>query len=167
MSGDSEPRRRSPLPLLAAVVLVTVVIDQLTKWWALTSLDPADGPRPLLGDLLRLNLTFNPGAALSLGSSATGVLTVISVAVVVAVIVFARRLRSKAWATTLGLLLGGAIGNLIDRLFRSPGVGRGHVVDFIDYHVFIGNVADIAIVVAAGIAILLTFRGIGLDGRRS
>lgn len=166
MTDHSEARRIAPLRLFAALVVVTVAADQLTKWWALSALDPAAEARPLLGNLIRLNLTFNPGAALSFGSSATGILTVISAAVVVAVIVFARRLKSRAWAATLGLLLGGAMGNLIDRLLRAPGVGRGHVVDFIDYHVFIGNVADIAIVGAAAMAMLLTLRGIGLDGMK-
>ncbi len=86
------------------------------------------------------------------------------VAVIIRVI---SKIRSRAWAITLGLLLGGAIGNLIDRLFRYPGFAHGHVVDFIGYwNWFTGNVADIAIVVAAVMLALLSVRGIGLDGRR-
>ena len=73
---------------------------------------------------------------------------------------------SVDWLAALGLLLGGALGNLTDRLFREPGFGRGHVVDFIDYRVFIGNVADIAIVTAACLVALLSVRGIALDGTR-
>ena len=77
----------------------------------------------------------------------------------------ANRLGSRGWTLALGLLLGGALGNLIDRLSREPGFARGHVVDFIDYgDWFIGNVADIAIVVAACLIAILGLRGIGLDG---
>jgi 23S rRNA pseudouridine1911/1915/1917 synthase len=86
----------------------------------------------------------------------------------VVVVRSARRLGSVGWAVTLGLLLGGALGNLTDRLLRSPGFGRGHVVDFIDYAgLFIGNVADVAIVVAALAVAVQAVRGIGLDGRRT
>ncbi len=69
------------------------------------------------------------------------------------------------WAVALGLLLGGAVGNLVDRFFRAPGPGRGHVVDFIAYFDwFVGNVADIAIVVAAGLIMVLTYRGTSIAG---
>jgi signal peptidase II len=78
-----------------------------------------------------------------------------------------RRLGSRGWAVALGMLLGGAVGNLADRLAREPGFGRGHVVDFLDYAgFFVGNVADIAIVAAAALIVLLSLRGVGLDGRR-
>ncbi|GMA85404.1 hypothetical protein GCM10025868_06540 [Angustibacter aerolatus] len=94
-------------------------------------------------------------------------LTVVAAVIVVVVVRSARRLGSRAWAVALGLLLGGALGNLVDRLVRTPGLGRGHVVDFIAYgHLFIGNVADVAIVVAAALMALLSLRGVGLDGRR-
>jgi len=77
----------------------------------------------------------------------------------------ARRLGSSGWGVSLGLLLGGAVGNLIDRLFRSPGVGRGAVVDFIDFRVWpVFNVADSAIVIGGVLAVLLSLRGIELDG---
>jgi signal peptidase II len=149
---------------LAAIVLVA---DQLTKVWALASLNPAAAQRNLLGDYLSLRLTTNSGAALSIGAGYTWVLTVIIVAVVVVIVRTIRRIRSRAWAVTLGLLLGGALGNLSDRLFRAPGFGRGHVVDFIGYwNWFTGNVADVAIVSAAVLLGLLTLLGIGLDGRR-
>ncbi|MDO8144677.1 MULTISPECIES: signal peptidase II [unclassified Isoptericola] len=149
---------------LAAVVLV---VDQLTKWWALATL--SEGERvPLLGDLLGLTLVFNPGAALSfMANGYTWVLTIVVVAVVVVILRAMRRIGSVGWAVALGLLLGGALGNLVDRLLRQPGFARGEVVDMIAYaDLFVGNVADIAIVVAAGMIILLTFRGIGLDGSR-
>ncbi|WP_278237158.1 signal peptidase II [Isoptericola sp. AK164] len=149
---------------LAAVVLVT---DQLTKWWALAAL--TEGERiALLGDLLGLTLVFNPGAALSfMANGYTWVLTIVVVVVVVVILRAMRRIGSLGWAVALGLLLGGALGNLVDRIFRQPGFARGEVVDMIAYaDFFVGNVADIAIVVAAGLIILLSFRGVGLDGTR-
>ena len=103
----------------------------------------------------------------SLGTGSTWLLTVVAVVVLVVIVRFSRRLGSLGWAWAFGLLLGGALGNLTDRLVREPGFGRGHVVDFIDYHdLFIGNVADIAIVAAAVLIALLALRGIGVDGRR-
>ena len=94
-------------------------------------------------------------------------MTGIALAVLVAIIVVARQLGSRAWAIALGLLLGAAIGNLTDRFARPPGGGQGHVVDFIDYNRwFIGNVADIWIVSAAGLIVILALLGIGVDGRR-
>jgi signal peptidase II len=96
------------------------------------------------------------------------VLTLVAAAVVVVVVRSSRRLGSRGWALALGLLLGGALGNLTDRLVRAPGVGRGHVVDFLDYGgLFVGNVADIAIVAAAIVVAALGVRGIGLDGVRT
>lgn len=149
--------------LIAAGVLAA---DQLTKVWALENLEEGRW-RPLVGELLQLTLVFNPGAALSLGTGMTWVLTLVAVAVTFVVVRSARRLGSWAWAVALGLLLGGALGNLYDRFFREPGFARGHVVDFIDWFGwFVGNVADIAIVVAAGLMILQTFRGTRLDGTR-
>lgn len=156
----SRPIVRS-LFVLAAVVLV---VDQLTKAWAEATLTVGERVA-VLGDLLGLVLVHNPGAALSLATGLTWVLTVIAAAVVVVIVRFAGRLGSRSWAVALGLLLGGALGNLGDRLFRDPGFARGHVVDFIAYaDWFVGNVADIAIVVAAGLIVLLSLRGVGIDG---
>ncbi len=157
-------RRRLPawVFLLAAVVLLT---DQLTKWWALSTLETGERVA-LVGDLLGLRLVFNPGAAFSIATGMTWALTIVVVVVVVVILRAVRRIGSRGWAVALGLLLGGALGNLGDRLFRDPGFGRGEVVDMIDYGVFVGNVADIAIVTAAALVALLGVRGIGLDGRR-
>ena len=122
---------------------------------------------PLLGTLVQLRIIRNPGAAFSIATGLTWVLTGVAVVVVVVVVRSVRRLGSRGWAVALGLLLGGALGNLTDRLLREPGVGRGHVVDFIDYHgLLVGNVADIAIVAAAVLVGLLGLRGMGLDGVR-
>jgi signal peptidase II len=146
--------------------VVSLVADQATKAWALASLTPGD-PVDLVGGLIRLNLIRNPGAAFSIGDGATWVLTLIACGVLVFIVRTARRIGSHAWAWALGMLLGGSVGNLADRLLREPGPGRGHVVDFIDYFGwFIGNVADIAIVAAALLIGLLAVRGIGVDGRR-
>ncbi|MBL0886766.1 signal peptidase II [Myceligenerans indicum] len=150
--------------VLAAGVLVA---DQLTKWWAESALSTGGEPVELIGDLLQLRLVYNSGAALSIATGMTWVLTIIVVAVVIAILRLMRRIGSRGWAVSLGLLLGGAVGNLVDRLLRDPGFARGHVVDFIDYAgFFVGNVADIAIVVAAVWIAVLSLLGIGVDGRR-
>ena len=151
------------LLLLAAFV---VLVDQLTKEWALANL--TEGVRePLLGDLLGLTLVFNPGAALSIASGTTWIFTLAAIGVSVAILRVAPRLGSRGWAVGLGLMLGGALGNLLDRLLREPGFAVGHVVDFIAYlDWFVGNVADIAIVAAAVLVVLLSLRGIGVDGLR-
>ena len=160
------PVRRRLLGLVLGLAVVVLVVDQLTKAWALHAL--ADGLRhPVVDGLLGLQLVFNPGAALSIATGMTRVLTLIAATVVVVVARVSRRLGSTGWALAFGLLLGGAVGNLVDRLVRAPGVARGHVVDFIAYgHLFVGNVADVAIVVAAVLVVLQTMRGVQLDGAR-
>ena len=152
--------------VLGVVAVLAYVSDQLTKVVALDVL--ADGEsRPFVGEFIRFKLIGNPGAALSLGAGNTWVMTGIALAVLIAIIVVARQLGSWAWAIALGLLLGAAIGNLTDRFVRPPGGGQGHVVDFIDYNRwFIGNVADIWIVSAAALVVILALLGIGVDGRR-
>lgn len=152
--------------LLGAVAAVVLVVDQLTKAWALNSLVSGDRT-PVLGDLLGLQLIGNPGAALSMARGLTWVLTIVAVVVVMTLIWAARKIRTQVWAVTFGLLIGGALGNLVDRMIRPPGVLVGEVVDFIAYGSwFIGNVADIAIVVAAGVVIVLVAKGMSLDGKQ-
>lgn len=161
------PQRRRRLFLaLAVVAVLAYATDQLTKVVALEVL--ADGrPRPLIGDFIRFKLIGNPGAALSLGAGNTWVMTIIAAGVLLAIVFVSKDLGSRAWALALGLLLGSALGNLTDRFVRPPGGGEGHVVDFIDYNQwFIGNVADIWIVSAAGLIVVLALLGIGVDGRR-
>ncbi|AYD89598.1 signal peptidase II [Actinomyces sp. 2119] len=152
--------------LLWAVAGAVVVADQVTKAWALSAL--GDGARlPVVGDVLGLVLVRNSGAAFSLAAGYTWVLSLVAVAVIVAIVRASRRLASTWWALVLGLVLGGAAGNLLDRLVRPPGPLRGHVVDFIDYGgYFVGNVADIAIVVAAVGLLVLTLGGRDRDGTR-
>lgn len=133
---------------------VVVMIDQGSKTAALSFLNE-ETRIPLVGDLLGLQLAFNPGALLSLGSGATWLITLISVAAVVVLIIAASRARTAGWAIGIGLVLGGAVGNLIDRLFAPPAFGRGHVTDFLAYgELFIGNLADVALGAGAVVLIL-------------
>lgn len=157
-------RRRRLLTLLATVTLVVAAVDQATKYLAEARLEPGELV-PLIGDLLGLQLIYNPGAAFSLATGMTWIFTLVSVVVLVVVVRVSRRLGSTTWAVALGLLLGGLLGNLYDRLFREPGFPEGHVVDFISYGgLFIGNVADIAIVGAAILIAFLALRGREVDG---
>lgn len=151
---------------LVLVTIAVLVADQLSKAWALRSLTPGERT-DLIGELLGFQLVFNPGAALSLATGMTWLLTLVAAVVVVVIVRASRRIGSALWAVALGLLLGGAIGNLVDRMVRDPGVARGHVVDFIAYaDFFVGNVADIAIVVAAVLIVLAVLLGIRVDGTR-
>lgn len=144
---------------------VIVLIDQLTKLWATRALTPGV-PMDVLGDWLQFNLVRNAGAAFSMGMGFTLVMSLIAVVVVLVIVRFARRIGSLWWALMLGALLGGAVGNLVDRLFQPPGLLRGHVIDFIQIpHWPIFNFADIAIVVAVLLMILLAWRGVPLGGR--
>ena len=168
-TSTPDPRRdRTRLfRLLALTAVVVYAADQLTKVWALRALTPGE-PVDLIGEFIRLNLIRNPGAAVSIADSATWVLTLIAFGVLAFIIRTSRRIGSRGWAWALGLLLGGSVGNLTDRMTREPGPGRGHVVDFIDYFgLFIGNVADIAIVSAAVLIGILALRGIAVDGQRA
>ncbi len=123
----------------------------------------------VLNDVLQLHFVRNPGAAFSLASGSTWIFSIIAAAVVVFIIWFARRIRSLAWGLVFGLLLGGVLGNLTDRLLREPGFGFGHVIDFISTPWMlpaIYNVADMAIVTSMAMFMILTIRGIGLDGNK-
>lgn len=164
---DPRQDRKGLFRLLAVTAVVVYAADQLTKVLALQTLTPGE-PVEVIGEFIRFNLIRNPGAAFSIADSATWVLTLIAFGVLAVIIRTARRIGSRGWAWALGLLLGGSVGNLTDRMTREPGPGRGHVVDFIDYFsLFIGNVADIAIVSAAVLIGTLALRGIGVDGVRA
>lgn len=165
--GNNRRSRRLPVTVLWTVAAIIVVVDQVTKQWALSVL--ADGQhRALIGQLLGLVLVRNPGAAFSFATGQTWIFALIASFVVVVIIRVSRRLASRSWALALGLVLGGAVGNLIDRLVREPGFLRGHVIDFIDYGgYFVGNVADIAIVLAAAGIIALSLGGWEIDGTRT
>ncbi len=147
--------------------MLVFVADLVSKTIVVATLSDR-APVRLLGGLLTLRELRNSGAAFSIGTSVTVVFTLIALGVIVAILRTARRLRSVPWAVTLGLLLGGAAGNLGDRLFRSPGFLRGHVVDWIELpHWPVFNVADSCIVCGGVLAVLLAARGIPIDGARN
>jgi signal peptidase II len=151
------------LLLVAAAVLAA---DLITKYLAVRELSDRE-PVSLLDGLLTLRLVRNAGAAFGFAQGLTIAFSLIAVAVVVVILRLARRLRSTPWAIALGLVLGGAVGNLVDRLFRAPGPGRGHVVDFLELpHWPVFNLADSAIVCAAVLMVLLSARGSSYDGGR-
>jgi signal peptidase II len=159
----ARPRR---IRLLITVAVVVFVADLVSKTIVVATLSHR-APIRLLGGFLTLTELRNSGAAFSIGTSVTVVFTLIALGVIVAILRTARRLRSIPWAVTLGLLLGGAAGNLGDRLLRSPGFLRGHVVDWIELpHWPVFNVADSCIVCGGILAVLLATRGISIDGTR-
>ncbi|WP_121252585.1 signal peptidase II [Nocardioides ferulae] len=150
----------------AAVAAAAYLIDVVTKVLAVEHL-AGEPDVPVVGDLLVLHLTRNPGAAFSTGTEYTVVLSCVAITAVLVVLWLSRRVGSRLWAVGLGLLLAGVAGNLTDRLLRSPGPLRGHVIDFLmlpNWPVF--NVADICINAAAGLILVQAFRGIRVDGSR-
>jgi signal peptidase II len=152
--GTPSVTARSPAGPLA-VAGVVVALDQLTKIWAVHSL--SDGPTEVVGTLLQFRLTRNPGGAFSLLTNLTPLLAVLAVVMVVYIVRTTRRTSDIVMAYALGLVLGGAVGNLVDRLVRSPGFLRGEVVDFIKVpHWPTFNVADCAITVGV---VLIAIRG--------
>jgi len=152
------------IALLAAVAIFVIVADLLSKLAVVAHLTEGE-PKNVIGSLLRLDYTRNAGAAFSFGEGMTAVFGLVAIAVAVAIVRTARRLRSLTWAIDLGLLLGGALGNLGDRIFRSPGFLRGHVVDWIELpHWPVFNLADSAIVCGGVLAVYLSWRGIAVDG---
>jgi signal peptidase II len=163
-TGALGKRRRRVVVLLAiaAAVLITDIITKVVVVGTLSDRAPVS----LLGGLLKLRVTRNPGAAFSIGGpSVTAVFALIAVGVSVFILRTSRRIQSLAWAVTLGLLLGGATGNLVDRVLRGPGPFRGYVVDWIQLpHWPVFNVADSCIVCGGVLAVLLAIRGVRIDG---
>ena len=152
-------RRTSLLQRLFSIACLVWAIDFLTKNWAIENL--AGSPRKILGSFLQLTLLRNPGAAFSMATGFTIIFTSLSIAVALFITRYAVRITSAWWACVAGLVLGGVLGNLTDRIFREPGFLYGHVIDWIEIpHWPVFNVADSAIFIAAGIAILLTARNI-------
>jgi len=162
--------RRAVLTLLAVAVGI-IGLDVLTKELATNALE---GHRPVrvLGGLVYLSFTRNSGAAWSIGSDYTFIFPIFAIGVACWILFMARKLRSLAWAVALGLVLGGALGNLLDRLFRTPGGISGHVVDFLSLFAPYGqrfpifNVADMALSFGVVLAILLEYSGRMRDGTR-
>ena len=161
--------RSAAIAIIATLAVLALAADQVSKFFALQNLTPGD-PVQILGDFLVFVLVFNPGAAFSLGEGVTWIFTIALAAVAVAIVWIAvTRLRSRAWAIVLGLLLGGVLGNLTDRLFREPGFAVGHVVDYISTPWMmpaIYNIADMFIVtMMIGVAIIVLV-GVRFDGTR-
>ncbi len=161
----------SPRALLVLVLVAigAYALDQLSKFLVVLQLSEGDVVQVLNG-VLELHFVRNPGAAFSLASGMTWIFSIIATGVVVFIVWFAGRIRSLAWSLVFGLLLGGVLGNLTDRLLREPGFGVGHVVDFISTPWLIPaiyNVADICIVSSMILFMVLTIRGVGLDGKRA
>lgn len=173
-SGAATPSQGSAHPgyfrlgpvVMLAIAAVVVLVDQITKIVAVASLE--GGPWiHVVGETVRLVLIRNPGAAFSLGTESTLVFSVIATVVVVGLIWFSRRIHSTWWAWGLGLILGGAAGNLVDRYVRSPGILRGHVVDFVSvgwWPVF--NVADSCLVAGVIVIAVTVLLGVDYEGKK-
>lgn len=165
---DTEAPRpdRRYLLLLLAVAGAALVLDGLSKVWAVAALGDRE-PVPLLDGALTLRLVRNPGAAFGVAQGLTIGFSLVAVVVAVVILRIARRLRSVGWAVALGLVLGGAMGNLVDRVFREPGFLRGHVIDFLELpHWPVFNLADTAIVSGGVLMVLLSVLGRQHDGSR-
>ncbi|MCD0481619.1 signal peptidase II [Streptacidiphilus sp. ASG 303] len=156
--------RRRRVAVLLAVALVAYLVDLGSKLLVVSGLE-GHAPIRVIGDVLTFQVIRNPGAAFGMGQALTIVFTLIAASVIVVIWRIARKLHSLPWAVALGLLLGGALGNLTDRLFRGPAVFRGHVVDFVSLqHFAVFNLADSAIVCGGVLVVLLSFRGSNPDG---
>ena len=160
---EDAPRRRR-IPVLVGVAALAYLLDLVTKIMVVEWLEHRE-PVEVFGQWLRLEAVRNGGAAFGVGEALTVVFTCIAVGVIVVIIRLARKLYSAPWAVALGLLLGGALGNLTDRLLRAPSFLEGHVVDFIAPRYFaVFNLADSAIVCGGILIVLLSFRGLDPDG---
>nr|WP_240519292.1 signal peptidase II [Amycolatopsis antarctica] len=163
------PRPPRRVGLLAAVAAVFLLLDVVTKVIAAATLEGSE-PVRVLGGAMYLQLVRNPGAAFGMGVDMTWVLAVVKILVAFAIVWFARRIRSAGWAVGLGLVLAGALGNVVDRVFRAPAPFQGHVVDFLSafapngeaWPVF--NVADSAVCVGAVLIVVLSLLGKDYDG---
>ena len=176
MTETNGPRSDAPVqspgyfragPVLMLVLgAVIVIVDQITKVLAVANLEGA-APIRLVGETVRLVLLRNPGAAFSMGTEFTMVLSIVATVVVLGLLWFSRRVHSRWWAWGLGLILGGAAGNLVDRYFRAPGILEGHVVDFMSigwWPVF--NVADSCLVAGVIVVAVAVLRNIDYDGSK-
>ncbi|MEU5592186.1 signal peptidase II [Streptomyces sp. NPDC020298] len=158
------PRGRRRIAVLFSVAAFAYALDLVSKLIVVAKLEHHASVE-VIGDWLEFTAIRNAGAAFSFGQAYTVIFTVIAAAVIVVIIRLARKLYSLPWAIALGLLLGGALGNLTDRIFRSPGIFQGEVIDFIAPKGFaVFNLADSAIVCGGVLIVLLSFRGLDPDG---
>ncbi|GGW52805.1 signal peptidase II [Streptomyces caelestis] len=161
-AGQTRGKRR--IAVLFAVATVAYALDLISKMIVVAKLEHHP-PIEIIGDWLRFEAIRNAGAAFGFGEAFTVIFTMIAAAVIVVIARLARKLYSLPWAIALGLLLGGALGNLTDRIFRAPGVFEGAVVDFIaPKHFAVFNLADSAIVCGGILIVLLSFKGLDPDG---
>ncbi|MEU5318111.1 signal peptidase II [Streptomyces sp. NPDC021056] len=163
-SAEARPRGKRRIAVLFAVATFAYALDLVSKMIVVAKLEH-HAPIEIIGDWLKFEAIRNAGAAFGFGEAFTVIFTVIAAAVIVVIARLARKLYSLPWAIALGMLLGGALGNLTDRIFRSPGVFEGAVVDFIaPKHFAVFNLADSAIVCGGILIVLLSFKGLDPDG---
>jgi signal peptidase II len=171
VAQGSHPDRRRVLLIFLLVGSTATLIDQVTKHLSVTFLEDRD-PVRLLGGAVYLTLVRNSGAAFSLGTDFTYIFPLVAIVVLAVLTLVIRKVRSIPWAVALGLVLGGVLGNLGDRIFRSPDPFLGHVVDMVsvfDGHgrVFpVFNAADSALTIGVALIILLELTGRQRDGSR-
>ncbi|MEO3978857.1 signal peptidase II [Streptomyces sp. CAU 1734] len=159
-----QPRGRRRIAVLLGVAAIAYLFDLGTKMLVVARLEHHQ-PVEIIGEWLRFEAVRNSGAAFGFGAAYTVIFTVIACAVVLVIIRLARKLYNLPWAIALGLLLGGALGNLTDRIFRAPGAFKGAVVDFIaPAHFAVFNLADTAIVCGGILIVILSFKGLDPDG---
>ncbi|MET7485754.1 signal peptidase II [Streptomyces sp. NPDC005538] len=163
--GETAPSRgKRRIAVLFVVAAFAYTLDLVSKLLVVAKLEH-HAPIEVFGDWLEFHAIRNPGAAFGFGAAFTVIFTMIAAAVIVVIARLARKLYSLPWAIALGLLLGGALGNLTDRIFRAPGIFQGEVVDFIAPKGFaVFNLADSAIVCGGILIVLLSFRGLDPDG---
>ncbi|HYN35451.1 MAG TPA: signal peptidase II [Actinomycetota bacterium] len=152
--GRTSLRTRSAYPTLLISALLVLIADQLTKTLVLETLQ--DGPVDLISGIITFRLSYNPGGVFGIGQDFPALFLVATVLVVGGILFWARKIEDRRWLIPLGLVLGGGLGNVFDRLFRDTG---GRVVDFIDLHVWpIFNLADSAIVIGVLLILIIGFR---------
>ena len=143
-----------------------LLVDQLVKWWVVSTLP--GNPIVVINGVLRLDHITNSGAAFGLLRGAGSVIALFAVAAAVVIVMMVGRLQGRGEAVAMGLILGGAVGNLADRLFRGSGFLDGQVIDFVNFNFFPAfNVADSAITVGAALMVLFALTGrhtLGNDG---
>lgn len=163
-TDEQRPKGKRKILALFAVAVLAYALDLVSKMIVVAKLEHHE-PIEIIGDWLQFNAIRNAGAAFGMGEAFTVIFTCIAAAVIVVIVRLARKLYSMPWAIALGMLLGGALGNLTDRIFRAPGVFEGAVVDFIAPKGFaVFNLADSAIVCGGFLIVILSFRGLDPDG---
>ncbi len=155
---NQQGRLRTRVAVFACVAAAALIVDQLTKAWAMAALSNGQTIRVIPG-LLSFTLVRNPGASLGMGSGATWVISLLAVVTCVALAVAGVRTVSMKWSVAISFAFAGALGNLIDRVMYADGFLDGKVVDFLNYGWSVGNVADIYLVVAGVVLVILILMG--------